>query len=446
MAYQWFKTKYPGIRYRKHLTRKHGVNFDQYFTIRYQWEGKRQEEALGWSSEGWSVDKANKRLAELKEAARTGDGATSLREKREVAKHLRNEEQEQANEKQRLETTFGQFFESVYHPQAKVDKAPSTAANEELLFRSWLKPVIGDLPFQQIGIDHLDKIKTNMLKGKRPAAKKHPRDRKKAAKDAHLRRNPAKPMSPRSIQYALAVVRQTWNRACASNPPLAFGAWPGASKAFKKPKADNQRKRFLTKNETALLLASLKKKSQDVHDMAILALHCGMRAGEIFKLTWDRVNLPKGELTLVDTKNGESRIAYLTDEALAMLRQRSMNCQHKRLVFVSASGKDGKQRQYIQVPITFARTVNELGLNEGVTDSRDKIVFHSLRHTYASWLVENGASLPIVRDLLGHKNLIMTSRYSHVSADAQRQAVASLNSALKPTGGNVVDMATRRNE
>ncbi|MEA3544430.1 MAG: tyrosine-type recombinase/integrase, partial [Thermodesulfobacteriota bacterium] len=54
-------------------------------------------------------------------------------------------------------------------------------------------------------------------------------------------------------------------------------------------------------------------------------------------------------------------------------------------------------------------------MNEGVTDTRDKIVFHNLRHTYASWLVENGASLPIVRDLLGHKNLIMTSRYSHVS-------------------------------
>jgi integrase len=158
------------------------------------------------------------------------------------------------------------------------------------------------------------------------------------------------------------------------------------------------------------------------------------------------VNLPKGELLLVDTKNGESRISYLTDETLAMLRQRSMNCQHKRLVFVSIVGKKRTPKTYIQIPVTFSRTVKELGLNEGVTDTRDKIVFHSLRHTYASWLVENGASLPIVRDLMGHKNLIMTSRYSHVSAEAQKNAVEALNQSMKPTGDNVVsiDKATKK--
>lgn len=174
--------------------------------------------------------------------------------------------------------------------------------------------------------------------------------------------------------------------------------------------------------------------------MALLALHCGLRAGEIFSLTWDKVNLPKGELLLIDTKNGESRISYLTDETLAMLRQRSMNCQHKRLVFVSTSGKEKTLKSYTHIPVTFSRAVKEIGLNEGATDPRDKIVFHSLRHTYASWLVENGASLPIVRDLMGHKNLIMTSRYSHVSAEAQKDAVKALNQAMKPTGKNLIHL------
>jgi integrase len=123
-----------------------------------------------------------------------------------------------------------------------------------------------------------------------------------------------------------------------------------------------------------------------------------------------------------------------------------MNCQHKRLVFVSVVGKKREQRMYIQMPVTFARTVKELGLNEGVADPRDKIVFHSLRHTYASWLVEHGASLPIVRDLLGHKNLIMTSRYSHVSADAQRNAVAALNRTLKPVGENIIELDSKRSQ
>lgn len=179
--------------------------------------------------------------------------------------------------------------------------------------------------------------------------------------------------------------------------------------------------------------------------MALLSLHCGMRAGEIFNLTWDKVNLTKGELLLVDTKNGEARISYLTDQTREMLRRRSVDCKHKRFVFVATNSKTGETpKPYTQVPVTFARTVAELKLNEGVTDSRDKIVFHSLRHTYASWLVDNGASLPIVRDLLGHKNLVMTSRYSHVSAEAQRAAVAALSASLTPSGENVVRLADKR--
>jgi len=254
-------------------------------------------------------------------------------------------------------------------------------------------------------------------------------------------------MSGRSIMYALAIIRQVWNRACASNPPLAVGAWPDATKAFKKPKADNMRRRFLTRNEAALILAALQKKSTDTHDMALLALHCGLRAGEVFNLTWDKVNLPKGEMYLVDTKNGESRTAYLTDEALAMLRRRSMDCKHPRIVFPTKN-KHGEIVKHQQVPVTFSKTVAELGLNEGVTDTRDRIVFHSLRHTFASWLIENGASLPVLpvtRDLLGHKNLIMTSRYSHVSADAQRYAMKALNRSLSPAGEKVV-LIRRENE
>jgi len=434
-----------GVFYQEHDTRKHGIEKDRLLIIRYTIQGKTRTETYGWLSQGYTPQEAQTKINIFRKNAKTGTGATSLAEEKAEEREAIKQEAKKQEEEDRKNTTFKQFFEKVYFPQCKIDKAKSTAGNEELLFRNWINPVIGELTFDEISIDHLDKIKSNMLKGKRPAAKKHGRDKNPKAKDAHLRRNAAKPMSARSIQYALAVIRQVWNRACASNPPLAYGSWPGASKAFKKPKADNQRRRFLTRNEVALLLEALKTKSQDVHDMALLALHCGMRAGEIFSLTWDKVNLPKGELLLVDTKNGESRVCYLTDASLAMLRQRSMNCEHKRIVFVSVIGKkeDGKKKElkpYTQVPVTFSRTVKELGLNEGVTDTRDRIVFHSLRHTYASWLVENGASLPIVRDLLGHKNLIMTSRYSHVSAEAQKDAVRALNQSMQPTGKNVIQL------
>ena len=92
MATKWIKTKYPGVRYREHETRKSnkGIMKDRYFTIRYKLNGKDKEEALGWSTQGWNAEKAAARLAELKEAHRTGQGAITLKEARKRAKRESN--------------------------------------------------------------------------------------------------------------------------------------------------------------------------------------------------------------------------------------------------------------------------------------------------------------------------------------------------------------------
>ncbi|MBL3580798.1 hypothetical protein [Oleidesulfovibrio alaskensis] len=73
----WIKID-RGIRYKEHPTRKHGVKPDRYFVLRHSSEGKMHQEALGWASEGVTLEKARIRLAELKEAKRTGKGATTL--------------------------------------------------------------------------------------------------------------------------------------------------------------------------------------------------------------------------------------------------------------------------------------------------------------------------------------------------------------------------------
>lgn len=404
-----------------------------------------------WESQ--ALEAAVTALVRFKANAKNGTGPTSISEENKIAadeqemkesavRAERVEAEKKLAEEKRRNTSIAEFFETTYLPQAEHDKKPDTWKTEERLFRHWISPVVGTLPFDQISIEHLNQIKRNMASGKRGPALNHSRDKQKKSQE---KRNPARPMSPKSINYAISLIRQIWNLACAVKPPLALGAWPGSVKAFKKPKFDNQRKRFLSKNEAATLLAALHEKSKDLHDMALLSLHCGLRASEIFNLTWDKVHLAKGELLLVDTKNGESRISYLTDQTKEMLRQRSFSCQHQRYVFVTKTNRKGHPvSTYTQVPVTFSRTVKELGLNDGVIDPRDKIVFHSLRHTFASWLVENGASLPIVRDLMGHKNLIMTSRYSHVSAEAQKNAVNALNQSLKPRGENIIHLQPRK--
>ncbi|MGO9532225.1 MAG: site-specific integrase, partial [Syntrophobacteraceae bacterium] len=74
MAHQWFKTQYPGVRFREHTTRKFNSKPDRYFSIYYKLNGKQREEGLGWSSEEWTAQKASIQLAELKKAQTTGEG------------------------------------------------------------------------------------------------------------------------------------------------------------------------------------------------------------------------------------------------------------------------------------------------------------------------------------------------------------------------------------
>ena len=78
MAVEWVKTKFLGVRYRFHKTRKHGVGFDRCFCIRYKIQGKDKEEVAGWASEGMTAEKAYRLLSEIRENIRTGAPDTSL--------------------------------------------------------------------------------------------------------------------------------------------------------------------------------------------------------------------------------------------------------------------------------------------------------------------------------------------------------------------------------
>ena len=75
---------------------------------------------------------------------------------------------------------------------------------------------------------------------------------------------------------------------------------------------------------------------------------------------------------------------------------------------------------------TFDRAVVKLGLNNGVTDRLNKVVPHTLRHTFASWLAQQGETLLTIKELMGHKNIEMTMRYSHLCPDQKRSAVLKL--------------------
>ena len=406
MAVTWVKTNFPGVRFYEHATRRHGVSRDRYFAIRFQADGKRREEGLGWASEGWSAANAAQTLAELKKAATTGEGATSLAEKRKQAEEKRQAEAEARIQAERDNITFGHVFLESYFPMAQKNKAMRSWQKEDQSYRLWIAPVLADKPLKDIAPIHLERIKKNMAEAGR---------------------------APRSATYCLAVVRQLFN--FARDHDLFAGQNPVTK--VKKPSADNRRVRFLTHDEADRLLDALAERSPQVHDQALLSLHCGLRAGEIFALTWADVDLDRGVLTLRDTKSGKTRAALMTDAVSVMLAARKRGAPNE-LVFPARGG--GK---IIQVSDAFDRTVRALGLNAGVEDARQKVVFHSLRHTFASWLVEQGVDIYVVKELMGHGNLSMTERYSHLSPDKLRRAVKTLEAGIEKAAEKKVVSLTK---
>ena len=81
-----------------------------------------------------------------------------------------------------------------------------------------------------------------------------------------------------------------------------------------------------------------------------------------------------------------------------------------------------------------------MGLNDHIKDRRNKVVFHTLRHTYASWLVQSGVDLYRVKKLLGHSVIAMTERYAHLAPDFGKDSAKVIEGfARQPEGKRAIE-------
>ena len=363
--------KYQGVFSRDSTKRRHNGKPDRCFDICYRdLRGKLIWEKFGWASEGY-----------------TAVGASDLRSER--IRSIRHGE-EVVRRKHR-EPTFGEVWEK-YDQWLETNK--SQTKDDRSRYRKHLEPRFANRLLSQISPMDLEKMKVELKK---------------------------QGLSPASVKHCLVIVRQIINKA------IAWDMWKGENpiKKVKIPRLNNRRERFLSSEEAQRLLESLLKVSAQLHDITLLSLHTGMRAGEIFNLQWIHLDIENGLIHVADSRSGRARKAYMTPTAKEMFRGRGPGQQEE---YIFKSSKGGKIKE---VSNAFTMVVKKLGFNDGIKDLRQKVCFHTLRHTFASWMALRGESILTIKELLGHQTLAMTERYSHLIPDHKRRAVEGIEEVFK---------------
>jgi integrase len=137
------------------------------------------------------------------------------------------------------------------------------------------------------------------------------------------------------------------------------------------------------------------------------------------------VDLHQGRITLHETKNGERRVVPLAGKALELLQAHAKVRRLDTPLLFPSKVRDPKTK--VPVGPMDLRTPWENALKTaGIEDFR----FHDLRHSAASYLAMNGASLAEIAEVLGHKTLQMVKRYSHLSEAHTAGVVARMNARI----------------
>ena len=188
------------------------------------------------------------------------------------------------------------------------------------------------------------------------------------------------------------------------------------AKMIRLPKLPEKQPLFFSDIEYDELLSKVKE--SDLKDLFTFAVNTGLRQMELLTLHWRQINF-KDKYVILDnsgylTKSKRVRTIPLTQKAMQIITERELK-KNGQQVFTL----EGKSIKPDFISHKFKSYVREAKLNP-------KLKFHSLRHTFASWLVQRGASIYEVSKLLGHSSVSVTEIYSHLRTEDMRNAIDKL--------------------
>lgn len=184
------------------------------------------------------------------------------------------------------------------------------------------------------------------------------------------------------------------------------------------PKAKRKQVNFLTQEETERIMETVKGNSpQDLRDKAILELlySSGLRVSELCNLNRDHINLERGEF-MVRGKGQKDRPVFISPEATECLAAYvATRRDPAKPLFIRYSGAktgDSDGESFRLTPRSVQRLVSHYAKLAGITK---QVSPHTLRHSFATDLLMNGADIRSVQSMLGHSNIATTQVYTHVT-------------------------------
>lgn len=227
-------------------------------------------------------------------------------------------------------------------------------------------------------------------------------------KDNTQNRKVFKKIAPATVNKTFSMIRASINRA------IATGVWQGSNPlstrggVWKKIVENNERLRFLSKDEAKLLLDYLRDNDKQLHDLVLLSLRTGLRPTEMFRLKGQDID-PNSKVLHIIEKGGKRSPVRVPEDIIAMLL--AYNRAPAEPVFQQPRTKMALN----STPASFRKAVECLGLDTKQGDSLYRVTLHTMRHTFASWLAQSGkVSIVEVQKLLRHAKITMTMRYAHL--------------------------------
>lgn len=396
---KWKNTKYEGVRYREHPTRKNGVRKDRYYAIRYYVNGERREEPLGWES-AWKSSHPDKTIsleqeavsmrAQLLKNQKDGKGPRTLREKKAVNDAEREAETARLRAEALAQKTLSEYWEESYFPAAKQSKKGNSWIKEEQHFRLWIGPLLGALPLRTIGLPQWDELV-------------------KALSTAGL--------TARSKEYITGTLRRILKHAY--DRRMIDDAPPTGKRVGVTGPGNNRRLRVISPEEEAAILQYLSVSDPHAWRFTRFCFLTGCRVSEAMNLTWAGVNFSMGTITFHETKNHDSRRIPITPMLMDLLSEMEQGGSSETVFTHQKNGK-----AYQEAPSAFSTAVANLGFNKGHT-TRDRIVFHSIRHSVATRLAQR-LGLRDLMDVMGWRTVQMAMRYVHTNESAKMKALSML--------------------